>query len=182
MKVPITLTVVLLSAACAPASTTSQARSPDMTATHPASTDRSAQHAATLRKLYDQAINGHRLELLTELVSPDYVGPRGKKGPEGFAQTIRALTTGIPDLRFEIDEIIAGPAGGAVRWRWSGNHTGTLFGMAPSNKTVSNTGIGLYYFDDAGKIARAQVETDRLGLLQQLGLVDASLGAPRQAR
>lgn len=153
-----------------------------MTASSPTPASRAEQHVAALRKLYDQAINGRRLELLDELVSAEYVGPRGEKGPSGFKQTIVALTSGIPDLRFEIEDIAAGERAAAVRWRWSGNHTGVLFGMAPSNKAVTNTGIGFYHFDASGKMVRAQVETDRLGLLQQLGLVDASVGAPRQAR
>jgi predicted ester cyclase len=173
MKSAIALFTGLLSAACAASPT----RSPEMTTAHPAQSESNAR-AAAVRRLYEQAINERRLELLSELVSPAYVGPRGEQGSEGFARTVRALTTGIPDLRFELETIVADSAAAAVRWRWSGHHTGPLFGMAASNKAVTNSGIALYYFDGAGKIVRSALETDRLGLLQQLGLVDPSLGAP----
>jgi steroid delta-isomerase-like uncharacterized protein len=149
---------------------------------HAAQAEGSADIGAIARRLYEQIINERRLELLPELVSAEYVGPRGEQGPEGFARTVSALATGIPDLRFEIESIVAGENTVAVRWRWSGHQTGVLFGIPASNKAVTNTGIALYDFDADGKVVRSAVETDRLGLLQQLGLVDASLGAPRVAR
>lgn len=140
--------------------------------------DPAQRNADAVRRIYTEAINERRLELLNELVAEDYAGPRGERGPQGFAATLRALLAGIPDLRFELQDVVASPEAVAVRWRWSGRHSGTLFNLAPSDKQVENSGIAIYYFK-AGKITRSRVETDRLGLLQQIGVVSESLGAPR---
>ena len=61
-----------------------------------------------------------------------------------------------------------------ARWTWSGRHTATFRGFAPSHKFVSNSGIGIYQLSD-GKLVRSWMQTDRLGFLQQIGAVPANL-------
>jgi predicted ester cyclase len=133
----------------------------------------------TVRRIYDEYINQTRSDLLPELVAADYVAPDGRRGPAVFASTIDALRTGIPDIRFEIEDVIAEGDRVAVRWTWSGKHTGTLNGLSPSNRQVKNDGIAIYELRQ-GKVSRVWLQTDRLGFLQQIGVVDASLGRPPQ--
>ena len=68
-----------------------------------------------------------------------------------------------------------------IRWTWSGTHTGTLNGLAPSDRQVRNDGIAIYELS-GGKIARAWLQTDRLGFLQQIGALPATLGRPPSQR
>jgi predicted ester cyclase len=136
------------------------------------------QNRRTIRVIYEQVINERKLELLENYVASEYVGPRGERGSGGFARTIEGLVAGVPDIRFEVKEVFATDEHAAVRWLWFGHHTGTLFGLGPSNRQVTNTGIALYTFAN-GKIVASAVETDRLGLLQQMGVVSPDLGAPR---
>lgn len=134
-----------------------------------------------IRRLYEECINTGELERLDALVSPDYIGPQGEQGPDGFRDTIRSLQAGVPDIRFTIDELLAEGDGVAVRWTWRGTHTGTLRGLAPSQKHVENPGVAIYRLKQ-GQIVRAALQTDRLGLLQQIGLVPqdpAALARPR---
>ena len=42
------------------------------------------QDKETITTLFEAAFNQRKLELLNQLVSPDYVGPNGEKGPDGF--------------------------------------------------------------------------------------------------
>lgn len=134
-----------------------------------------------VRRLYEEAINQRRFELLTELIAPEYMGPRGKRGPAGFAGVVENLVAGVPDIHFEIEETLSTEGAAAVRWRWSGRHAGTLVGVAPTGKPVTTTGIGIYHVA-GGKIVRSYLETDRLGVLQQIGVVPETVGAPRVAR
>jgi predicted ester cyclase len=127
-----------------------------------------------IRSLYEECINTGALERLDELVATDYVGPQGEKGPEGFRNNLRGLRAGVPDIRFTLDELLADGDGVAVRWAWRGTHTGTLLGFAPSQKPVTNVGIAVYHLKQ-GKIVRASLLTDRLGFLQQIGLVPTDL-------
>jgi predicted ester cyclase len=139
------------------------------------------QNRQTIRAIYEQVINARKLALLERYVASEYVGPRGERGSGGFARTIENLVAGVPDIRFEVKEVFATEERAAVRWSWSGHHTGTLFGLAPSHRQVTNSGIALYTFAN-GKIVASVVETDRLGLLQQMGFVSPELGAPRVVR
>jgi steroid delta-isomerase-like uncharacterized protein len=136
----------------------------------PAMPDRTERNRSLIRDLYDQRINTGRLERLDEIVSESYVGPQGEKGPAGFARTIELLRTGVPDIHFTVEEILADGDGVAIRWSWRGTHTGPLRQFPASHKPVETTGISMYHFD-GDKIDRAVVQTDRLGLLQQIGVV-----------
>jgi predicted ester cyclase len=69
----------------------------------------------------------------------------------------------------------------AVRWTWRGTHTGTFRGFAPSQKSVTNDGITLYQLKE-DKIVRAALQTDRLGVLQQIGVLPQDLGALARPR
>ena len=130
-----------------------------------------------IRRLYDECITSGRLELLPELIADDYVGPRGERGPDGFAGPLRGLRAGFPDIHFTIEDLIAQGDRVSVRWSWRATHTGTFNGLAPTGKALTNTGMAVYRLAH-GKVAQSWVETDRLGALQQLGLVSDSPGRP----
>jgi predicted ester cyclase len=70
-------------------------------------------------------------------------------------------------LKVTIDEIITGKD--KVAWKWSahGTHRGEIFGIAPSNKAVSFSGIIIDKIID-GKIVQRQGIWDRLALKEQL--------------
>lgn len=138
-------------------------------------------HKQTVRSLYESCLNKGELQLLDQLVGADYVGPRGEKGPEGFAVTVRGLRSGVPDIHFTIDELVAEGDAVMVHWTWRGTHTGTLNGFAPSQKSLTNPGIALYHLKD-GKIVRGTLQTDRLGLLQQIGVLPLDLATLAQPR
>src|SRR5215813_12828877 len=50
-----------------------------------------------IRRLYE-VINAGSLEQLDEVVSPDFVGNRGERGPAGFRTTVAGLRAGFPDI------------------------------------------------------------------------------------
>jgi predicted ester cyclase len=136
-----------------------------------------------VQRIYEVAINERRPELTAELVSPGYVGPQGERGPGGFNANVQSLLAGFPDIRFRIEDLLAEGDRVMVRWAWTGTHSGTFRGIAPTGRRVSTTGIVLYQLRD-GKVVRNWLESDRLGVLQQLGIVPQTLGpaAPGASR
>ena len=122
------------------------------------------------RRLYDGVVNTGRVERLADIMAPTFEGPTGEKGPEGFAATVTMLRTGFPDLQFTIEDVVATPDRVVVRWKWTGTHEGMFRGFPPTGTRVHDTGISMYEVTD-GKFSRAWIETDRLGMLQQLGVV-----------
>lgn len=127
-----------------------------------------------VRRLYEECVNGGQSGPLTELIAPEFSLPDGSRGPGAFAANVAALRAGFPDIRFTIEDLVAQGDRVAVRWTWTGTHTGAFRGFAASGRTVRDTGLVLYRFA-GGKVMSAVVETDRLGVLQQIGVLPADL-------
>jgi steroid delta-isomerase-like uncharacterized protein len=130
-----------------------------------------------IRKLYEVCVNQGKSDLVPELVAADYVGQSGEKGPSGFGRNLEGLKGGFPDIHFTVEDLVAEGDRVAVRWSWTGTQTGQFREIPPSHKRVSDTGMAFYRMRE-GKIFRARVETDRLGVLQQLGVAPTSFGGP----
>jgi steroid delta-isomerase-like uncharacterized protein len=132
------------------------------------------QNKRRAEKLFE-TFNGEDLASLDELVGADYVGPQGDKGPAGFRRIMVGLRTAFPDIHYTVDEVVAEGDRVAVRWHWTGTHKGPFRGFAPTGKAVSNSGSGIFRFE-SGRIASAVLETDRLGFLEQIGVVPEGIG------
>jgi steroid delta-isomerase-like uncharacterized protein len=122
-----------------------------------------------------QTFNDGDLGRLDQLIAPQYVGPRGDTGPAGFREVIAGLRTAFPDLHYAIDDLVAEADQVAVRWHWTGTHTAPFRGYAPTGKRVTNPGMAIFRLKD-GKIVAGALETDRLGFLQQIGVVPPNAG------
>jgi predicted ester cyclase len=136
--------------------------------------DSSVRNKQVVRRIYEECINGHKLELLPELVSADYLGAQDGRGPSAFRSNIEELQTGFPDIRFTLHDLIAEGDRVAVRWTWKATHTGRFRSWAPSGRRVANSGIAIYELEQ-GKVVRVWLETDRLGALQQIGAIPPTL-------
>lgn len=124
-----------------------------------------------VRNLYEQSLNNRNFELLRNYVSEEYIGPGGKKGAEAFIEQVTLIIDAFPDVQWKIQEIIGEAGKVMIRWKLEGTHTGKPFmNIAPTDKPVSNNGIGIYELEDE-KIVNAQIQTDRFGFLQQLGVL-----------
>jgi steroid delta-isomerase-like uncharacterized protein len=134
------------------------------------------KNKAAIRKLYEDLLNTGNLELLDQLIAEDYVGIYDQRGPSAFAETIRTLRQGFPDIQWTIEDLVAAGDRVAVRWSWQGTHKNPFRGFPASHKKVTDKAIAIYQFRD-NKIVHAWIETDRLGLLQQIGAVPQDLGS-----
>lgn len=132
-----------------------------------------SDNRARIREVYEQCINKRHLELLEGMVSPDFAGPQGEKGVPAFVKPIAALIKAFPDIQWEIVELVGQDDKIAVSWKWKGTHTAVFNGLAPTGKTITNEGMAIYAFRN-GKIVGARVQTDRLGFLQEAGILPAS--------
>lgn len=125
---------------------------------------------AVVRSLYEDCINGRGLDRLDTLIAPDFTGARGERGPREFRATIEAVLTGFPGVRFEVHDLIGEGDRVAVRWTFRAVHGGRFAGIQPSNAEVTQEGNVIYQLRD-GQIVRAWLQADRLGVLQQIGVV-----------
>jgi predicted ester cyclase len=125
---------------------------------------------ALVRSLYEDCINGRDLDRLDTLIAPDFTGARGERGPREFRATIEAVLTGFPGVRFEVHDLIGEGDRVAVRWTFRAVHGGRFAGIQPSNAEVTQEGNVIYQLRN-GRIVRAWLQADRLGVLQQIGVV-----------
>ena len=134
------------------------------------------ENKALIRRFFEECWNRKNLEIADDLFAADHVfhGTEGEvpdAGPERVKQMIAELIAAFSDLRFDAEEpMIAEGDMIAYRWAITGTHNGWFSGIAPTNKEIKMTGISIERIMD-GKIQETWDSTDRLGLLQQLGVI-----------
>jgi len=143
-------------------------------ATQPAPTDIVERNKRVVRTLYEECLNRGRLERLPELVADEYEGVSKTRGPDGFRIIVEGLRTGFPDIRYTIEDLLAEDDRVVIRWTWEGTHDGRYLVFPPSGKKHRVSGITIYEVKD-GKIVRAWLQADRLGHLQQFGVVPSDI-------
>jgi predicted ester cyclase len=89
---------------------------------------------------------------------------------ESLKRLITSLEAAFPNYQFAIEDLVAEGDKVAVRVTSELEHRGELMGFPPTGKRATISGIFLYRIAD-GKIVESWIQSDRLGLLQQLGLV-----------
>jgi len=144
-------------------------------------TQTSDKNKEIVQRIYEDCLNTGQLELLNQLVGQDFVGINGQKGPSAFAAIIQELRQGFPDIRWTIEELITEGDRVVVRWRWQGTHRGSFRGIPASQKPMTNSAIAIYQLRD-NKVVQTWIQTDRLGFLQQIGVVSPELGSVPQSQ
>jgi len=140
-----------------------------------------AENKAAIRRLYEDILNNRAFMRLPEVISKDYSGVLGERGPSGFEATVRGLVDGFPDIQWRVENLIAEDEQVVVEWSWTGTHTGKFRVFEPSQKHVEDRAAVIYHFGDGGKIVKASIHSDRLGFLQQIGLIPEFVSPPPAA-
>jgi steroid delta-isomerase-like uncharacterized protein len=138
----------------------------------------SSNHNITKSRLFFEDMLGKaHWELANDILAADIVmhhpsSPQPVAGVKNVVGFLGAFRQGFPDMKMKVDFTFGGDEMVAVRWQMSGTHTETLFGIPPSGKPVTVTGISLLRFVD-GKVIEDWVSEDSLGLMQQIGVIPA---------
>jgi steroid delta-isomerase-like uncharacterized protein len=142
-------------------------------------------HATTMRSSYER-ISAGDLEGFAEFVADDFVEhdemleglPPTK---EGMLEFFRGLLVAFPDLRMDVDDLIAGEDKTVARVSATGTHQGDFMGVAPTGRRVQVQLIDIMRFNDAGLVCEHWGVADLLSLMQQLGVVPAGPAAESSA-
>ena len=133
---------------------------------------------AIVRRAYD-AINQNDLDALDEMVDSVITDhdPAPGQGPvlEGVKQYFSSLHTAFPDVHMDVEDMIAEGEKVVARVSVSGTHQGEFLGIAPTGNQVAIKGIDILRIVD-GKVVEHWGKFDDLGMLQQLGVVEAPAG------
>jgi predicted ester cyclase len=90
------------------------------------------------------------------------------RGRENFEAEMKDFRSAFTHFKCDIDEVIDDGVRVAVRWTWSGTHTGNLLGIAPTHRKIEFSETHLLRIS-GGRIAEDHVSSNLLDLLHQLG-------------
>ena len=101
--------------------------------------------------------------------------PSPIQGREGAKQILRMYLEAFPDLQFETEQIITSGDRVVHCWRMTGTHKAQYRGpgaleIPPTNKQLSLRGCTVSEIKN-GRVVRSADYSDRLGVLQQLGVL-----------
>jgi predicted ester cyclase len=110
-----------------------------------------------VRRMYEEAWNQGRLEVIDEICPPDYVGigPYGNEvGPEAVKRGVNARRTGFPDIHVTIDDLLAEGDKVVAHLTFRGTHEGESRAFNPPAKRSRGQGSG-YIGSPMGSLSSA---------------------------
>ena len=137
----------------------------------------SVDNKSISRRVAEEIIGKGNLDLADEYFDPSYVGhdvasPEPVRGPDGIRQQAEGYRSAFPDLQITVEDQLAEGDTVATRWTARGTHDGELFGIGPTGKQATVSGITIDRYS-GGKIVESWDNWDALGLMQQIGAVPA---------
>ena len=90
----------------------------------------------------------------------------------GWSAFIAAFGAAFPDFQLIVEDVVAAGDRVAVRWVFHGTQQGEFQGVAPTGKPVRISAMEINRIAE-GKVAEHWVVLDLLGILQQLGAIQA---------
>jgi steroid delta-isomerase-like uncharacterized protein len=120
------------------------------------------------------ALNARDLDQYLSRIGDSYVGQSEitpqVHGPAGVRESVGNLLNALPDLRVEIQDILASGDTVVTRFRVTGTHKGNLAGIPASGKSITFEACNVTEIE-GGKVVRSRVYGDNLTLFQQIGAV-----------
>lgn len=128
------------------------------------------ENKVTLRRAFEEIWNKKNYSLIPELVSPDYVGTNVfgvVKGQEEYEQMVKSATTNMPDIHYEVDEVVGEGDTLMAKVTMTGTYNGKLGDLDISGKRIQATNVFVNKYEN-GKIRETTVYGNPLATLRQL--------------
>jgi steroid delta-isomerase-like uncharacterized protein len=147
-------------------------RAPASPARTPCPATTPEQNEAAARRWYDEVLNQGRFEVLDQLLAENIVHHAALfvdlNGREETAGSLRAIRTGFPDIRFEVNGVVASGDKVLIRWTGRGTHKGQFLGVPASGASVDWSGMNAFRFA-CGRIVEGWSEANGRAILRQIG-------------
>ena len=133
----------------------------------------SKQDNVEIQKKFGEAINSGNLNNMNELVAENAVdhdpAPNQQPGPAGYIAFFGMMRKAFPDMKVEVEQLVADEDNVSFAYRLTGTHQGDFMGIAPTGKAINARGMQISKFKD-GKMVERWGSSDELGILKQLGV------------
>ena len=138
------------------------------------------ENKAVARRELEEIWTKGNLDAAEEIYAPNYIshqpaGDEDIRGVEAIKQFAAGMREAFPDLEITIEDQIAEGDKVVTRFRTRGTHQGELWGMPPTGKEVEITNVSVCRIE-GGKMAEEWPAPDRLGMMQQLGVIERPPG------
>lgn len=134
----------------------------------------STQYHSPIYKIFDEAFNQGKLDVVDKLLTPDHSAHNGfsgvPNGPQGLKYLIAMFRNAFPDLHCTLEDEIKQGDKLAAHWTMRGIHTGLFMGNPPTGKEMQARGIIFARFEKEMMVEYWML-IDQFGLLQQLGII-----------
>ena len=130
--------------------------------------------ATIARRWFDEVWNQRRDDSVDELMSEDshgHVEGGDVRGPEAFRQMRATFLAALPDVRIEVEDVVAEGDRAAVRWRAIGTHAGDGFGFPATRQQVHVRGTTWLTIRD-GRIVEGWDTWNLGGLIESLRTIE----------
>jgi steroid delta-isomerase-like uncharacterized protein len=133
-------------------------------------------HSASIRRLYD-LINAGDIDGFGRQLADDFVEHEELPGipptKAGVVQYFGMMLAAFPDMRMDVEDVIASGDKAVARLRVTGSNKGGFMGMPATGKSVSVKLIDITRFGDDGLAREHWGVVDQLAMMQQLGVIPA---------
>ena len=133
-------------------------------------------HTSSIQRLYD-LINAGDIDGFGRQFADDFVEREEIPGlpptKDGVLLYFRLLTAAFPDMRMDVQDVIASGDKAVARVRVSGTHQGEFMGIPATGNPVSLNLIDITRFGDDGLAREHWGVVDQLAMMQQLGVIPA---------
>ncbi len=125
-------------------------------------------------KHFGEEIQNGNLDVIDEAFAPDFVdhdpAPDQGEGAAGLRQFWTSFRTAFPDLKIQIEELVADDDKVAIAYTVSGTHQGDFEGHSPTGKQMSVRGLQITRIEE-GMVVERWGMSDLMAIHKQLGLV-----------
>jgi predicted ester cyclase len=149
----------------------------DMTSDCPQTTEE--QNADLVRSWYEGVWNQRDLDLIDDILAPDYVRNRAgipfdnDTGTADDRAWVEMILGEFPDVKFSVEDLLVDGDKVAVRTITTGTQMGPMtdMGDAPATeRPMSRENLAIWRIE-CGKLAEQWIVQDNLGMLRQLGVI-----------
>ena len=128
--------------------------------------------AQIARRFVEQVWGDSDRDVANEIVAADVVHHRRRRGERlgrsGLFQGLDMYDAAFGNRRFTQDDVVVDGKLVADRWTMTAVHDGDLFGIPPTARTITLTGMNRYLID-GGKIVEVWHDEDIQGMVDQVG-------------
>lgn len=134
-------------------------------------------HTNSIRRLYD-LINAGDIDGFGRQLADDFVEHNDNPGvpptKAGTLQYFQMLVSAFPNIRLDVQDVIASGDKAVARVRVTGTHRGAFMGIPATGKSAAVDLIDITRFGDDGLAREHWGLVDQLAMMQQLGVIPAA--------